>query len=208
MGTHEVANIVQSLNKRADAWDTLGRLELRDCRRFHCLIDERRWHCQKPKVTLQPTWRPLLLLLMTYLGKSVDTESLRDYQREHWGMLNGETCVIELSGLAAPNLNANIDRNEFLPERIAFIRGKIAEMRPKLVVMYGRKQRQSWEQIAEREFPPEPDPFSCKSSTLFCSAPHPSRPIKEGNRYLGNEYWSRLGSKLRSHRCISAYPPA
>ena len=67
------------LKPRVRAWRELGATALTDCREFHALIGERRWHREKPK--LQSTWRPLLLLLMTYLGKSIDTDTLRNYQR-------------------------------------------------------------------------------------------------------------------------------
>jgi hypothetical protein len=111
--------------------------------------------------------------------------------------------VIELSGLAAPNAGAAIDTSAFLRERIQFIRERIREHRPRLVVMYGLGQRPSYEQIGENQFPPEPDPFFCKGPTLLALTPHPVSRIREGERYLGNEYWTRLGLKLRNHPCHS-----
>lgn len=197
MGEHE-NNIEGSLERRAAAWVKLGRLDLNDCRKFHCEIGEKNWHCNEP-VTLQPTWRPLLLLLMTYLGQSTSKDSLRDYQRNRWGMLEGETCVIELSGLAAPNDGEAMDTSTFLQERIQVIRQIIRKHRPRLVVMYGFAQRHSYEQIAENQFPPEPDPFFCKGPTLLALTPHPVSRIRDGN-----EYWTRLGLKLRNHPCHSA----
>lgn len=46
---------------RVKAWLELGGGELTDCREFHVLIGEKRWHRERPK--LQSTWRSLLLLL-------------------------------------------------------------------------------------------------------------------------------------------------
>jgi hypothetical protein len=157
MGAHENNDI----KRRVKAWLTLGSRELNDCREFHYRIGETRWHCKKPKVELQRTWRPLMLLMMTFLpDRQADNESLRNYQRDRWGALDervGETCVIELSGLAAPSLKESKETGFFLHERIEHIRGKIRDHRPKLVVMYGRQQKESWNAIgraiAGRQFP-------------------------------------------------------
>jgi hypothetical protein len=59
---------------RLDAWLNLGGKELFDCRRFHELIHDDTRHREKPH--LQPTWRPLITLLMAFLGKSTDREDL------------------------------------------------------------------------------------------------------------------------------------
>ena len=99
------------LKQRVKAWSLFGKYELDDCRAFHAQIRESRWHRSKP--ALQPTWRPLLILLMAFLGKPVDNETLRAYQRDRWGSRSGETCVIELSGLAAASLAVERDRESF-----------------------------------------------------------------------------------------------
>jgi hypothetical protein len=214
MGPHEN----NDLNLRVQTWLDLGSRELNDCREFHCRIHETRWHCKKPKVQLQRTWRPLLLLLMTFLDGQADyvkagNESLRIYQRDRWGSLEerlGETCVIELSGLAAPNAKKAKDTGMLLPSRIEHMCGKIRNYRPKLVVMYGREQKDSWNAIGRAiagcEFPlddsapgqlPKTNVLRHGPTILVCT-PHPSRPIKDGTVYLGNEYWIRLGKALRS----------
>jgi hypothetical protein len=213
MGPHE-----KDLDQRVKAWLDLGSRELNDCREFHCRIRETRWHCKKPKVQLQRTWRPLLLLMMTFLDgqaedRKADNESLRIYQRDRWGSLEekvGETCLIELSGLAAPNAKKAKDTGNLLPGRIGHMCGKIRDYRPELVVMYGREQKDSWNAIGRAiagcEFPPDesaPDQLPKTNvlrsgHTILVCTPHPSRPIKEGTLYLGNEYWTRLGRALRS----------
>lgn len=205
MGPHEN----HDLSLRVQAWLDLGARALNDCRKFHCRIGEIRWHCKKPKVQLQRTWRPLLLLLMTFLDEHADNESLRNYQRDRWGSLEGETCVIELSGLAAPSLRESKETGKYLSERIEHICAKIRENRPKLVVMYGREQMASWNTIGRatvgREFPPEgtvlgqlPKTNILKhAATILLCTPAPSRPIWNGTKYLGNEYWRGLGNNLR-----------
>jgi hypothetical protein len=196
MGTHEN----NDLKRRVNAWIDLGSRELNDCREFHRRIGETRWHFKEPRVDLQKTWRPLMLLMTTFLGRPVDNDNLRNYQRDRWGVLNektGETCVIELSGLAAPNLNETQETGCYLQERIEIIRRRISDHRPKLVVMYGREQKDSWEKIAESKFPPESDSFLTDGPTILAFTPHPVSRIRDGNRFLGNEYWTKLGRELR-----------
>jgi len=197
-GRHERDDLKQSLERRCRCWVELGGKGLSDCREFHRCIGEMRWHFKSPKVNLQSTWRPLMLMMMTFLRRPADKERLRIYQRDQWGMLDGETCLIELSGLAAPNAGEATDTSPFLPERIQVIREKIREHRPRLVAMYGLDHRSPYEQIAESQIPPEPDPFFCKGPTLLVLTPHPVSPIRGGN-----DYWIELGKKLRNHPCHS-----
>lgn len=189
MGRWEEMN----LGRRVKAWADLGKRELNDCREFHCRIGEQRWHFKEP-VNLQPAWRPLMLFLMTFLGRAADKGSLRNYQRDKWGALydeSGETCVIELSGLAARNLNETQDSGEYLQERIEFIRGKIRDHKPTLVVMYGLQQRDSWEKIAGTSFPPEPKNFHRCGPTVLVLVRHPVARYREVN-----QYWINLGGNL------------
>lgn len=206
MGPHE-----KNLRRRVDAWLELGSHELNDCREFHHRISEMKWHFKEP-VDLQSTWRPLMLLLMTFLDpeRSTDNGSLREYQRDRWGSLKDETCVIELSGLAAPSLKESKGTGGFLQERIKIICERMLDHPPKLVVMYGREQKDSWNRIgraiAGREFPPDDSaPGKLPKTnvlshppTILVWTPAPSRPIWDGTQYLGNEYWRRLGTELRN----------
>ena len=82
------------LQRRVKAWIDLGKEELSDCRKFHERIGDTRWHREAPPAELQKTWRPLMLLLMTFLDKPAKKEHLRDYQCCRWGMVRengGET---------------------------------------------------------------------------------------------------------------------
>jgi len=177
------------LDLRLEAWRQLGSRELNDCKSFHEAIKEYRLHREGKLV---PTWRSLILLLMTFLEKPNDRESLRSYQRSHWGSSSGETCVIELSGLAARNLNAPRDRESFREERITKIRERLNENNStvKLVVMYGRTRKESWEKIAGRTFPP--DGILTSGTTIIAHTP---APVAFG---LTNEYWEELGLLLRN----------
>jgi hypothetical protein len=124
-----------------------------DCKEFHRVIGETRWHRDYPE--LQRTWRRLMMLLMPSLGYGVSNDELRVYQRDLWGMRDsGETCVIELGGLAAKNLKTPSDRKSFREERIELIKTRIGkcESGPKLVVMYGSGSKEAWNRISDCHF--------------------------------------------------------
>jgi len=175
------------LTPRVKAWTQLGRGELNDCREFHGLIGETRWHRERPQ--LQSTWRALMLLLMSFCERQTENEALRNYQRDHWGSRNGETCVIELSGLAARNLKVPRDRDSFRADRIRVIRERIVQYHPELVVMYGTSEKEYWDAISGRTFPP--DNILRIGRTVMACTPHPT------SFGMTNAYWIQLGKELR-----------
>ena len=184
----------RNLAHRVEAWLDLGGKELCDCRAFHThnLIRESRWHRDHPQ--LQSTWKSLILLLLTFQENSTDDptddEIRRIYQRDRWGMAhNGETCVIELSGLPANNSKVQIDHKQFRQERIAVIRERIRAHKPVFVVMYGKGEQQSWEQIASQTL--KQDKPSKIGSTVFLFTLHPRA------HDLKKDYWDALGKRLR-----------
>jgi hypothetical protein len=191
----QARNENHDLKLRCKAWLHCGGGELSDCFAFHDFMNREagrlisEWHREKLP-PLQPTWRPLMLLLMAFLARPTDYESLRAYQRDRWGMLNdGETCVIELSGLAANSFAVLRNRDEFRSERIAVIRQRIRTYKPALVVSYGKKDKKHWEEISEGAFPD--DGIRRVDSTILAFTPHPSRPTRS------REYWTEWGERLR-----------
>ena len=174
--------------QRVQAWLDLGGTDLCDCRDFHARIGDDTRHKEKP--LLQSTWRPLMLLLMAFLERPTDNESLRVYQRDQWGRLEDETCVIELSGLAARSFTTQIDRQQFRPERAKYIRQKMLTHQPKLVVMYGSSAETDWKEIAD--CPLHVDRAVQSGSTTIVFTPHPN---KRGRK---NEDWIQLGKILRT----------
>lgn len=73
----QALNENNDLKRRVEAWLHFGGAELCDCREFHDRICQMKWHQERPR--LQSTWRPLMLLLMTFLKRPTDNESLRTY---------------------------------------------------------------------------------------------------------------------------------
>jgi hypothetical protein len=131
-----------------------------------------------------------MMLLMPTLGRGVSNDELRNYQRDFWGMENGETCVIELSGLSAKSLKAPIDRISFRDQRIEFIKERIGhcESGPKLVVMYGYGAEKHWKRLSGCELI-RVDAVRF-GSTLFAFMPGPTAPGQN------DEEWIDLGTKI------------
>jgi hypothetical protein len=188
------------LTHRLRAWNSLGGPELCDCASFHRQIGLPallKWHRKLPPPPLNLTWKQLMLLLMTFSASSTEKEGLREYQRTRWGMSDGETCVIELSGLAARAFNVPRDRTLFRAERIAVMRKSMDKQKPKLVVMYGWGERHSFKEIAadcdldEETFQGFPAEVGKIDATRIAIAQHPNR------HGLVNAYWVELGRRLR-----------
>lgn len=183
-GRKEAADNTQRVN----AWFQLGAANLCDCYDFHRLIGEKDWHKGKPN--FQRTWRPLMLLLKTFLNEPSDHDSLRTYQRDLWGRVNGgNACVIELSGVAVRSSKERMDRGKFRPERIETIRQRILKHKPEFVVMYGVKDKVHWEEIAGCAL--DCDDVVKVGPTMIAFAPHPN------TRGRKNSDWIELGKKLR-----------
>jgi hypothetical protein len=180
-----------SLELRYESWKTLEYAPVVDCAAHHRGFGFTKWH--EPHPPTQATWRQLIRLLLSFKsdtnGTDIDIEAIRAYQRDKWGSSTGETCVIELSGLASPNMGELRDRTTFLSERIMRIQEGALAHSPKFIVMYGVGQREEWERIAGAKFVSK---GTCRiGNTLVAIVPHPV------TRGLGNEYWVRLGRTLR-----------
>ena len=58
-----------------------------------------------------------------------------------WGFGDDETCVIELSSLAAHDSAVQLDPEEFKAHRVATIRDRILRHQPRFAVVYGKKNQ-------------------------------------------------------------------
>lgn len=185
------------------SWLRLGGDELIDCRAhdLDCSADGRTgmWH-GSPVPKLQSTWRALIATVLGYEGAgSYDAASVRRYQDERWGRSDGDTAVIELSAVAAPSVgDAEALRLTNLPDRIALLRTRIAENRPKFVVFYGLGNDPvhgvpyltHWSEIAQR--PLADDEPVVVNGTAYVAERHPTA--------FGttNAHWIELGRRLRA----------
>jgi len=202
IGPEEGDAPISTIQQRQQRWAALGHLDLDDCRKFHETI-EPKWHLLPPP--LQPTWRRLMILLMAATNRPTHEGFLREYQKTKWGMRDGETCVIELSGLPAHSYVASKNQRQALfddgqqegirAERIKHIQNKIIEEAPKLVVMYGCSEKKHWEMISQVKFINCTD-FKVGQSfragqTVFAFTKHP---VAFGPT---DEQWIEFGTELR-----------
>ncbi len=184
---------IDSLFARYESWKQLGCAPVVDCEKHHRGFGFTKWHRHHPPT--QATWRQLIRLLLAYKGLPADTEAIREYQRTQWGSETGETCVIELSGLAAPSMLEERDRATFLSRRIDQIRQMVREHSPLFVVMYGESHRATWERIADSRF--DSNGLCWMGTTVVAIAVHPTAP-RPAAKGLVNEYWVSLGRLLQS----------
>lgn len=99
---------------------------------------------------------------------------------------NGETCVAEISALAARGMTVDRDRITFREERVRHLRDRVLEYAPTFVVMYGggKSLQRSWNTIASGNDSPSPFKletiagwnvgFYSSDSTAFVRAAHPT----------------------------------
>jgi hypothetical protein len=134
-----------TLEDRVKAWQKLGKEGLSDCKKFHHEIKVDKYHIDFPP--LAPTWRVLMLILLTYLGRGSSEKELKSYQSDQLGMANGETALLELFGLPAKTIEEGLKQkgqhfsknlvDDIHHRRLLKIHERIREHAPQLVVMYG-----------------------------------------------------------------------
>lgn len=182
------------------SWLRLGGGELIDCRAHDAdcatAASPMMWHGEWGR--LQPTWRPLIALLLAYQGApTYDKGAVWTYQDERWGSTTGDTALIELSALAAPSTSVTEAlRLTHLPERIAAIRARVVEHRPKFVLFYGAGRDpifgapyiERWSEIAGEAL--EPNVLVRRDDTAYVATPHPTA------YGLTNAFWTELGRRL------------
>lgn len=184
-----------SLVRRYGAWREAGGKDLVDCRTYHEKLNILDWH--RPNARLQPTWRKLIRLLLSFQGfrgQELSRERILSYQRCRWGRDREDTCVVELSSLAANNARVLRDRATFLGQRVEFLREKIRQCKPMFVIMYGRGQLQYWEQIAGGAF--DDEGMREVGTTVVLTTMHPVA------RRVCNQDWERFGESLQT-RCAN-----
>jgi hypothetical protein len=183
-----------------ESWRRLGGDELIDCRAHDrdCALspNEMQWHGDHPR--LQPTWRPLIALLLAFKGaRTYDRELVRRYQSNDWGSVTGETAVLELSAVAAPSTSVEEAlRLTHLPQRIETIRTRITEHRPKLVLFYGggndpifgRPYLERWSKVAGTAL--ISSEIARIDGTAYVATPHPTA------HGITTAFWTDLGHRL------------
>lgn len=189
-----------TLQKRHRVWQEMDEGEVLDCIEYHKKLGITKFH-EGAHPPTQPTWRKLIRVLLTYKrGLAPSLEDIRQYQKSHWATQNGESCVIELSGIPAPSTRTEQDRTQFQNQRIEVIRKRISEHRDEIefVLLYGKLRKKQWEKIAGGEFTmttlgarDSEAGFRRDGSLLIV---YTLSPTTTG---LGKDYWEELGFLIR-----------
>ena len=188
--------------KTLDAWALRGRRELDDLPGYCTSIGITYLFNDRPK--LQPTWNPLIRIVLTATGRPCDRESVREYQKRELGRIDGETCLVELLPLPSPNTSAWLyHEHSSLPYltdrqayreclaglRVAHLQDRLSQYQPKSVVLYGVQYQAYWKQIVGVETwleSPAGFAYASKHRTMFVMAKHP---ITTG---VTNEYFHQI----------------
>jgi hypothetical protein len=125
------------------AWQELGAQELCDLRVLSEKCDDMQWLVERPP--LQATWKQLIRMTLGYEGEPAGLDDIRRYQRDRLGRKDADTALIDLSAVNAPSLSIDVpERESHRVERIATIRRRMEENRPKFVVFYGTSYRKEY----------------------------------------------------------------
>lgn len=174
-----------------ESWHRLGRgANLIDCREHHLDCNFTKWHSEQAPT--QPTWRRLIQLLLAYKGRAASSMSaVSEYQQIAWGSTRGETAVLELSALHAPNIEAQVERDQFREQRILTLAKEFQEHRPTFAVFYGRTYRAYYERIIGASMT---GGVALVDNTLCVLVPHPTAQSGPSN---DPTFWIRLGNAMR-----------
>jgi len=191
--------------KRLNIWAGRGKRELEDVAEYHNEIGFSHLFSEKPKI--QQTWGKLIRILLSSNGSAPITEQVREYQKMSLGRLSGNTCLVELLPLPSPSTGHWLyahhsqlpylgDRERYkhtcLMPRIAHLKQRINEHKPKAVIFYSFSYLAHWREIAEVDFLPASDGMYIgrRGPSLFIITKHPAA------KGITNEYFHQIGKVI------------
>lgn len=201
---------VDEVRRRLQTWKERGKRELEDLAEWHLAAGYDRFFTGR--ASLQPTWNPLMRILLSAEGESITLAVLRNYQKERLGRYGGESCLLELFPLPSPSTGhwlygkhshlpelAGRERyyETIAPERVRHLHSRILVHRPRAVIFYSTnaRYRRWWKKIARTEFEQvgkQPLYRGKKGTTHFIICRHP---VSHGIR---NDYFHQIGKLLSS----------
>ena len=200
--------------RRLARWRDRGRTELDDVAEYHRTIGEHRWFGSAP--TYQPTWGPLIRLLLSAQGRPGDLPDMFRYQAKELGRRSSQACLLELLPLPVKKTDAwpygewsrlphpatrRLYVAHYIPTRVAHIRELTREHAPEAIIFYGggEKYQACWRSIAGVEFR-RVDPVGAwigmDERTVFAIVLHPTAKV----RGKGSAYYQRVGVAIRDAR--------
>ena len=138
--------------------------QVEDCAEAHKILGITKHHIGKK--IIQRTWRGMCYIMLRLEEKSVDRESIRNYQADFLGRFQGNSLLCELMPIPKPSINSwgyeNLipqfkSSDEYYqivkPRRVNYLRGLIQIHQPKIVVGYGQGSGKSYWQAYKELFP-------------------------------------------------------
>jgi hypothetical protein len=129
-----------------------------DCAEAHKLLGIPKFHTGHK--IIQRTWRGMCYIMLRLEGKPVDRESIRNYQADYLGRFQGTSLLCELLPIPKPSMNdwgyeklipQYSSRDGYYkavkPRRIKYLRSLIIKHRPKVVIGYGKKYWQDYQEL-------------------------------------------------------------
>ena len=158
----------------------------------------------------QPTWRPLIfILLYQRFGRVPTLAEIRDYQINHFGRTTSAHAILELMPLPAQStkkadwiyqdvpLMGLTHREEYLatylPDRVQALKLLIEKHQPKLVLFYSRSYLNEWQSIIPKKLKEAiPDKLHMVKvdKTIYAVTPHPT------SRGLSTDDWVQITKRL------------
>jgi hypothetical protein len=186
-----------------EAWLRLGGRELIDCRAHHLWkrdvlgIEDRewtRWHDDLRGRGTQPTWRRLIQTLLAFKNEPTNLDAVYEYQKYKLGRLDGETAVVDLGALHAPNLRTIVDRDSFRNDRVALLHSRLLEHRPVFAICYGYGFADQYARVIGADF--DSEGFAWCGPPLCVLTPGPtSRPPSPAAK---PSWWIEKGHQMRA----------
>jgi hypothetical protein len=117
-------------------------------------------------------------------------------QHDGWGAANGESALIEICALHAPNTTAKSDRISHRDERIVTLRERLAHYKPTFALFYGVTYRDEYAEVAGGAF--DDDDFRSSGDTLCVLTPHPTSHLHgKPTPWNKGEWWITLSKRMR-----------
>jgi len=202
---------LKDFEKRVNVWTQRGGRELEDARSYHKAIREDRWFRKGARLqpTLQPTWGKLIRVYLSLHQQPTDTESVRQFQINHFGNSESAFASLELFPLPSvdrhswiyspikdlPYLASKEQYKSFMyPKRAKVLRQRIRLHQPKHVVCYGKDYYAEWEGLVENTLVATrlDKVFETKlDKTVVLVTPHPVW------RAAPQDYWCEVGKLLK-----------
>lgn len=155
----------EAFNALLDEWAQNGRPNVRDICPGNKSTLNPWFNTDRPRI--QRTWGKLIRATLTAKERKVTLEAIRHYQRFDFARPSGETCLLELMPLPAPNIStwpyadqsdlpSLASRKEYLREWLPYRTNALANLIktycPKIVVFYSLQYFTHWQAVTGKYF--------------------------------------------------------